>query len=144
MADNKTQPTRLSVTAFISGIDDKAIRADVRKIAAMMRKATGARATMWGSSIVGYGQYHYKYASGREGDFFITGFSPRKSALTLYIMAGFSSFDALLKKLGKYKTGKSCLYIKSLADVDTNVLERLDSRFGQVHAKDLRNKVRHP
>lgn len=91
----------------------------------MMRKATGNRAVMWGASIVGYGRYHYKYASGREGDSLLAGFSPRKQALTIYIMAGFASFDPLMKKLGKYKTGKSCLYIKRLSDVDEKVLERL-------------------
>ncbi len=80
---------------------------------------------MWGTSIVGFGRYHYKYASGREGDHLVTGFSPRKTALTLYIMAGFSGFDAVMKKLGKYKTGRSCLYIKRLADVDENVLQQL-------------------
>jgi hypothetical protein len=125
MADNKTQPTKASVTDFINAIDDPQRRADARKVAAMMRKATGKRAKMWGPSIVGYGTYHYKYASGREGDFLITGFSPRKQALTAYIMAGFPKFDALMKKLGKYKTGKSCLYIKRLSDVDEDVLERL-------------------
>ena len=125
MAENKTQPTKASVTAFINAIDDPEKRADARKLAAMMRKATGKRAKMWGPSMVGYGTYHYKYASGREGDFMVTGFSPRKQALTVYIMAGFSKYDALMKKLGKYKTGKSCLYIKRLSDVDEAVLQRL-------------------
>ena len=125
MSENKTKPTTQSVTAFINAIEDKGRRADVKKVAAMMRRATGARAKMWGSSIVGYGQYHYKYASGREGDFMIAGFSPRKQALTVYIIAGFRHFEPLMKKLGKYKTGKSCLYIKGLADVDEKVLERL-------------------
>ncbi len=125
MAENKTQPTKLSVTAFINGIDDRQKRADARKVAAMMRKATGNRAVMWGASIVGYGQYHYKYASGREGDFLLAGFSPRKQALTVYILAGFSQFDSLMKSLGKYKTGKSCLYLKRLSEVDEKVLERL-------------------
>jgi hypothetical protein len=91
----------------------------------MMRKATGARATMWGSSMVGYGQYHYKYASGRDGDFMLTGFAPRKQALTIYIMPGFDDFKLLMEKLGKYKTGKSCLYIKRLTDIDSKILERL-------------------
>lgn len=91
----------------------------------MMREATGARAKMWGSSIVGFGQYHYKYESGREGDFMITGFSPRKNALTLYIMAGFSGYESIMKQLGSFKTGKSCLYIKRLSDVDEKVLRRL-------------------
>ena len=125
MAENKTQPTRRSVTALINGIDDKKKRADAKKITAMMRKATGARAAMWGPSIVGYGRYHYRYESGREGDFMLTGFSPRKQALTVYIIPGFKPFESLMKKLGKYKTGKSCLYIKRLSDVDERVLELL-------------------
>jgi len=127
MAENKTQPGKQSVTAFINSIDDKQKRADVKKVAAMMRKATGARATMWGSAIVGYGQYHYKYASGREGDFMLTGYSPRKQALTVYIIPGFEPFKSLMNDLGKYKTGKSCLYIKRLSDIDEAVLERLIS-----------------
>ena len=125
MAALKTQPTRASVTAFLAEIDDPEQRADARKVAAMMRRATGKRAKMWGASIVGYGSYHYRYASGREGDFMITGFSPRKQALTVYIMPGFSSFGKLMEKLGKYKTGKSCLYIKRLSDVNEDVLEKL-------------------
>lgn len=125
MAENKTQPTSASVTDFINSIDDPGQRADARKVASMMRKATGKRAKMWGPSIVGYGTYHYKYASGREGDFLLTGFSPRKQALTVYIMAGFSNFDTLMKKLGKYKTGKSCLYIKRLSDIDEDILQQL-------------------
>ena len=110
MAENKTKPTKQSVTAFINDIDDKQRRADVKKVAAMMRRATGKKAAMWGSSIVGYGQYHYKYASGREGDFMLTGFSPRKQALTVYIIPGFTQSAALMKKLGKYKTGRSGRY----------------------------------
>jgi uncharacterized protein YdhG (YjbR/CyaY superfamily) len=125
MAELKTQPTRASVTEFLAGIDDRQQRADAKKVAAMMRRATGKRAKMWGASIVGYGSYHYKYASGREGDFMITGFSPRKQALTVYIMPGFSGLKKMMEKLGKYKTGKSCLYIKNLSDVDEKVLERL-------------------
>ena len=125
MAENKTKATKASVTAFMNAIEDRQKRADARKVAAMMRRATCKRARMWGPSIVGYGTYHYKYQSGREGDFMVAGFSPRKQALTVYIMAGFGRFDALLKKLGKYKTGKSCLYIKRLSDVDEAVLEKL-------------------
>jgi len=125
MGDNKTRPTRASVTAFMAAIGDRQMRADAKKVAAMMRRATGKRATMWGPSIVGYGSYHYRYASGREGDFMITGFSPRKQALTIYVMPGFRRFEDLMSKLGKYKTGKSCLYIRRLADVDEAVLERL-------------------
>ena len=125
MASNKTTATRASVTEFMNSIEDPQKRADARKVAAMMRKSTGKRARMWGSSIVGFGTYHYKYDSGREGDFMITGFSPRKQALTVYIMAGFSKYGSLMKKLGKHKTGKSCLYIKRLSDVDETVLQRL-------------------
>lgn len=125
MAENKTKPTKKSVTAFIKDIQDEQMRRDARKVAAMMREATGARAKMWGASIVGFGEYHYKYDSGREGDFMITGFSPRKQALTLYVIPGFRHFEALMGKLGKYKTGKSCLYIRRLSDVDEQVLKRL-------------------
>ena len=125
MAENKTRPSRASVTAFMRAIGDPGMRADAKKVAAMMRRATGKRATMWGPGIVGYGSYHYRYESGREGDFMITGFSPRKQALTVYIMPGFSHFEELMSKLGKYRTGKSCLYIRRLADVDESVLERL-------------------
>lgn len=128
MAENKTKATGASVTAFINSIDDKQKRADARKVAAMMRKATGKRAKLWGPSIVGYGTYHYKYASGREGDFLMTGFSPRKQALTVYVIPGFEHFETLMKKLGKYKTGKSCLYIKRLSDVDEEILEQLINR----------------
>jgi hypothetical protein len=125
VAANKTIQTRASVTEFLKSVDDPQKRADARKLAAMMRKATGKRARMWGSSMVGYGTYHYKYATGREGDFMVTGFSPRKQALTVYVMPGFERFDVLMKKLGMYKTGRSCLYIKRLADVDEKVLEEL-------------------
>ena len=127
MAENKTQPTKASVTSFIAAIEDEERRAEVRKVAAMMRKATGKKAQMWGPSIVGYGTYHYKSASRRQGDFMITGFAPRKQALTVYILPGFENFEALMSKLGKYKIGKSCLYIKRLSDVDEKVLERLIS-----------------
>lgn len=128
MAENKTRASVASVTEFINSIEDGQKRADARKVAAIMRRVTGKRAKMWGSSIVGYGTYHYKYESGREGDFMITGFSPRKQALTVYIVAGFRRFDTLMGKLGKYKTGKSCLYIKRLSDVDEKVLEKLIDR----------------
>lgn len=125
MAENKTKLTKLSVAAFINGIDDKEKRADVKRVAAMMQKVTGSKAAMWGTNIVGYGQYHYKYESGREGDFMLAGFSPRKQALTIYVIAGFKRFDSLMKKLGKYKTGESCLYVKRLSDIDEKVLEKL-------------------
>ncbi len=125
MAELKTKPTGASVTAFIAAIDDPQKRKDVKKIGAMMRRATGSRAKLWGPSIVGYGSYHYDYPSGQSGDWMLTGYSPRKQALTLYVMCGFEPFKPLMNKLGKYKTGKSCLYIKRLSDVDEAVLEEL-------------------
>ncbi len=127
MADLKTKKTRASVTAFLNGIEDPDRRRDCKAIAALMQKATGEKPAMWGETIVGFGSYHYKYASGREGDWMLTGFSPRKQNLTLYIMAGFDRYDDLLKKLGRHTTGKSCLYIKRLDDVDRDVLEALVS-----------------
>lgn len=128
MAGPKTKATAASVGDFMNSIEDRNQRADCKAIAAMMRKATGKRAKMWGASMVGYGSYHYKYASGQEGDFFLAGFSPRKQATTVYIMPGFSGYEGLMKKLGKYKTGKSCLYIKRLDDVDSDVLQQLITR----------------
>jgi len=125
MAENKTKPNKTSVTAFIKSIEDEQMRRDARKVAAMMREAAGSRARMWGANIVGFGEYHYEYESGREGDFMITGFSPRKQALTLYVIPGFKHFESLMSKLGKYKTGKSCLYIRRLSNVDEQVLKRL-------------------
>jgi hypothetical protein len=127
MAANKTKETKASVASFLNAIEDKRKRSDAKKVAAMMRKATGKRARMWGAAIVGYGNYHYKYASGREGDWMLVGFSPRKQNLVVYIMPGFHEFPVLMKKLGKYKTGKSCLYLNKLEDIDENVLQRLIS-----------------
>lgn len=125
MADNKTRPSGASVRAYLDAIADDGRRADARKLAAMMKRATGKAPTMWGSGIVGYGSYHYRYASGREGDSPLTGFAARRQALSVYIMPGFERFAALMAKLGKYKTGKSCLYIRRLSDVDESVLEQL-------------------
>ncbi len=125
MAELKTKATKASVTEFLKGIPDRQKRADCRSIAKMMREATGKRAKMWGTSIVGYDRYDYTYASGRSGTFMITGFSPRAQNIAVYIMPGFSKFGGLLKKLGKHSTGKSCLYIKRLSDVDEGVLARL-------------------
>jgi hypothetical protein len=127
MAKLKTQKTNASVTAFLKSVADDDRRKDCQTLVRIMKRAVGAEPKMWGSSIVGFGHYHYKYASGREGDWFLTGFSPRKQDLTLYIMAGFDRYDALMAKLGKHKTGKSCLYLKRLADVDVAVLEELIS-----------------
>jgi hypothetical protein len=128
MAELKTKKTKASVAAFLNGIEDERIRKDSKTIARMMKDATGASPKMWGTSIVGYGSHHYKYASGREGDWFLTGFSPRKRNLTLYLSYGLEKQGALLKKLGKHKTGKACLYINKLEDVDTDVLRELIER----------------
>ena len=125
MAELKTQPTSQSVSDFLKAVVDKKMRAECRVVAKMMREATGKRARMWGTSIVGYGSYDYKYASGREGSWPIIGFSPRSKNLSIYIMPGFSNFDKLMGRLGKYKTGKSCLFIKSLDDVDQKKLKAL-------------------
>ncbi len=125
MSGNKTRPTSASVDAFIAGVADPRMRADCRAVAAMMAKITGAEPRMWGAGIVGFGSYHYRYASGREGDFMETGFAPRKRALTLYVMAGFADCASLLGRLGKHTTGKSCLYVKRLVDVDQEVLREL-------------------
>lgn len=125
MAELKTKPTGRSVKAFVDAVADPGRRKDCRAVMKLMKAATGESPKMWGPGIVGYGSYHYRYASGREGDWMLTGFSPRKQDLTLYIMAGFARYDALMKKLGKYRTGKSCLYLKRLSDVDLDVLDRL-------------------
>lgn len=124
MTKAKTQPSAGSVTAFINAVEETR-RADCKTIAKMMRRISGSPPKMWGSAMVGFGSYHYRYASGREGEWFITGFSPRKQYLTVYIMSGFSAHSLLLKQLGKVKTGKSCLYLKSLEQVDSVVLEEL-------------------
>lgn len=125
MAELKTKETAESVPAFLDKIADKGRREDCLAVVDIMRDATKEEPRMWGSSIVGFGRYRYKYGSGREGEWMITGFSPRKSDLTLYIMPGFEPFADVMKRLGKYKTGKSCLYIKKLADVDLDVLREL-------------------
>lgn len=125
MSDLKTKKTAASVKAYLDGIIDEQRRKDCIKVNKLMEKATGEKGAMWGKSIVGYGTYHYKYASGREGDWMLTGFSSRKQALTLYIMSGFNEYESLLDKLGKFKTGVSCLYIKSLQDIDMDTLEEL-------------------
>lgn len=125
MAEAKTKPTKQSVTAFLNKVSDPTKRADCDTLVELMRKVTGEEPKMWGPSIVGFGSYHYTYASGREGDWPLTGFSPRKDSLVLYIMSGFTRYEGLLAKLGKHKTGKSCLYVKRLADVDRKVLGEL-------------------
>ena len=113
----KTQRTAASVKMFLDKVPDERRRKDARTVSALMADVTGEKPAMWGPSIVGFGSYHYKYASGQEGDWPIVGFSPRKDSLTVYIMPGFAEYSELLAKLGKHKTGRSCLYIKSLDDV---------------------------
>jgi len=125
MAEQKTKPTNESVEDFLNRIPDAERRADCFAVAKIMEAITGERPVMWGPSIVGFGTYHYKYASGREGDWPVTGFSPRKKDLTLYIMMGFEKHGELMKKLGKYSTAKSCLYIKRLSDIHTPTLKKL-------------------
>lgn len=125
MAELKTKPTRASVRAFLDGIADPDRRRDAKAVARIMKRVTGEPPRMWGSAIVGYGTYDYRYESGRSGTWMRTGFSPRKQALTVYVMGGFRTHASLLKRLGKHSTGKSCLYIKRLEDVDLAVLEQL-------------------
>jgi hypothetical protein len=125
VAELKTKPTDQSVEIFLNSIEDDKKRADAFAILALMKEVTGEEPKMWGDSIVGFGSYHYRYATGREGDYFLTGFSPRKKNLTLYIMAGFDQYEALLNRLGKYKTGKSCLYVNKLEDIDLQTLRKL-------------------
>jgi hypothetical protein len=122
---NKTQPTKASVTKFLNNIEHETRQADGKRLLTLFKEITGEKPVMWGDSIVGFGQYHYKYASGREGDFLMTGFSPRKSNLSLYVMDGFKQRDQLLAKLGKHKTSVACLYINKLSDVDESVLKQL-------------------
>ena len=125
MAELKTQKNDASVEAFLSGVENEKKRQDSFAILKLMQDVTGDKGQMWGDSIIGFGSYHYIYASGREGDWFLVGFSPRKQSLTLYIMSGFDEYDGLLSKLGKYKTGKSCLYVNKLEDVDMDTLREL-------------------
>jgi hypothetical protein len=125
MAENQTVATRASVNGFLAKVKDKQTRADCQMLVTMMQEASGAKAAMWGPSIVGFGSYHYKYASGREGDMPLTGFSPRKQNLTLYIMGGFDRYQSILDELGKFKTGGGCLYLKRLEDVHLPTLKKL-------------------
>ena len=125
MADNKTKPTKSSVAAFVNALSDETRRADAKALLKVMQRATGEKPRMWGPSIVGFGSYHYTYETGREGDMPLAGFSPRKAAIVLYLMTGFSDCKPLLARLGKHTTGKVCLYVKKLADVDQEVLETL-------------------
>ena len=125
MAENKTVPGGGDVSAFLDQVEPERRRADSKKLLRIFREVTGFEPKMWGPSMVGFGRYHYKYASGREGDMLATGFSPRKSALTIYILPGYTEFGPILDRLGKWKKGKSCLYINKLDDVDEDVLKEL-------------------
>ena len=125
MTEMKTKATAASVEGFLSSIDDEARREECLRVLELMKDVTGEEPKMWGPGMVGFGSYHYRYESGREGDWFVTGFAPRKSNLTLYIMAGFDRYEDLMSRLGKHGTGKSCLYVKRLADVDQDVLREL-------------------
>jgi hypothetical protein len=125
MAEPKTKPTDRDVEDFLNSVQDEKKRQDSFTILRLMEEATGEEPQMWGDSIIGFGLYKYKYASGREGEWFLTGFSPRVQNLTLYIMSGFDQYEVLLGQLGKYKTGKSCLYINKIEDVDLQTLKDL-------------------
>lgn len=125
MSENKTRPTPADVGAFIAGIENETRRADAEVLLQMMRRVTGMEPVMWGETIVGFGQYHYKYDSGRQGDYFLTGFSPRKAATTVYIMPGFKRYGDQLARLGRHRHSVSCLYINRLAGIDMAVLEEI-------------------
>lgn len=122
MADNKTKPTQISVAGYIAAIPEAPRRADAEALLKIMQKATGEEPKMWGPSIIGFGSYHYRYETGREGDMPIVGFSPRKPATVLYGLRAAPDVEEMLTKLGKHTTGKGCVYIKKLADVDQTVL----------------------
>ena len=128
MAEIKTKPTKQSVSVFLRSVENGQRRKDSQELLIMMKAITGKVPRMWWDSIVGFGTYHYKYQTGREGDWMVTGFSPRKQNLTVYIMPGFSKYQALLDKLGKYKKSVSCLYLNKLDDVDRRVLRQLVTR----------------
>jgi hypothetical protein len=128
MSGLKTKANSASVTAFLDSVGNQQRRKDAFELLALMKELTGERPKMWGTSLVGFGSYHYRYQSGREGDWPVIAFSPRAQSLSVYIMPGFAHYAALLDKLGKYTTGKSCLYLKRLDDVDRKVLKRLLAR----------------
>ena len=139
MAEAKTKPTKESVTGFLNKIPDAGRREDCFAIAKMMEEITGEKPQMWGPSIVGFGSFHYKYASGNEGDWPVIAFSPRKQDLTLYLsLTGYEKFGALMDELGKHKTGKSCLYIKRLSDIHVPTLKKLI----KASIKDLRAEIK--
>ncbi len=138
--ENKTQPTNVPIAEFLATIDKEGRRADSLQVHAMMQRISGHPGRMWGASIVGYGDMRYRYATGREGDWFLLGFSPRKTSLSLYLcIGGLDQFGSYLDRLGKHKTGAGCLYINKLADVDLGVLEELMvAAMAHVKALDIR------
>lgn len=127
-AQNKTTETDASVDAFLAAVEDETRRAEGRTLCDLMREVTGLEPKMWGPSMVGFGSYHYRYESGREGDMFLVGFSPRKAALSLYLTNAVEEVADLLPKFGKHTTGKACIYVKSLSDVDLTVLRKMIAR----------------
>jgi hypothetical protein len=138
MAENKTKPTKSSVTAFLNKIKDKQLRDDCFAILEVMQKVSNCDPVMWGSAIIGFGTYHYVYESGREGDTIVIGFSPRKQYISIYLMGGLKNVEDELSKLGKYKTGKGCLYIKSLSDVNLEILKKV---FAKAFKEGMRKKA---
>lgn len=128
MSEAKTKPTDQNVIHFLEAIDDPRRRDEGLALNQLMREVTGEEPCIWGTNIIGYGAYRYRYASGREGDWPLVAFSPRKQNLTIYIMAGFDEYDDLMSRLGKHSTGRSCLYLKRLSDVDQAVLRELVAR----------------
>ena len=139
MAELKTKPTQESVQKYLKGISDPVKRQDSLALLELMTEITGEKPKMWGTSIVGFGSYHYKYPTGQEGDWPIIGFSPRKQNLTLYVLDGSAGENELLQKLGKHTTGKSCLYIKRLSDVDMSTLKRVVTQSYKRNAKKHKN-----
>jgi Domain of unknown function (DU1801) len=141
MAEQKTKPTAVSVESFLKKVADTQQREDALKIVDIMKDIAGLEPKMWGPSIVGFGEYHYRYASGHEGDSCLIGFSPRKGQMALYFTPGLVRFESQLKKLGKYKTGKACLYIKKLSDIDLAVLrEMIEIGFAMMSDKSQQNE----
>ena len=135
-AKNKTTTTLASVDAFLASVEPERKRDEARELDRLFRRVTGWSPRMWGPSIIGYGEYHYRYASGREGDYLATGFSPRKAKHSIYIMPGYADFSAILQRLGKHSIGKSCLYVNKLSDIDLDVLAELI----EAGLRDLGNK----
>jgi hypothetical protein len=139
MADQKTKRNEASVTDFLDQIENEQRRADCRELLIIFSEVTGEPPKMWGEKMVGFGKYHYRYKSGHEGNWFLTGFSPRKQNLTIYIMAGFENYNDILENLGKYKTSSSCLYVKKLEDIDKEVLRKLIRR----SVEDMRERYKY-